>query len=104
MRTAVFVLLGTAAGVLAGIAAAFAAVLLWYDVFGLGDHGGDGLSGLSSFMALSLLFALAGGVAGAILMARRSGSERAGRPPGAVAAIALLFVLGLAALFVLGLI
>lgn len=100
MRAAIFALIGFVAGALAGVMAAFLAVLLWYDLLGIGDHG-DGLSGFASFMALSLLFGLAGGVAGAILLGRRAtGGQSA--PAKLPIAIAAAFILGLALLFLLG--
>lgn len=73
MRTIIFAILGLIGGALAGIAAAFLLVAIWYDVLGYGAHGGDGLSGLSSFMALAFLLGLGGGAGGAIWMALRVG-------------------------------
>ena len=102
MRTMIFTLIGFVAGALAGIMAAFLAVLLWYDVLGIGDHG-DGLSGFASFMALSLLLGLGGGVIGAVLIGRRANGGQ-GTPARLPVAIGLAFILGLVALFLLGVI
>ena len=102
MRTAIFTLIGFVAGVLAGIMAAFLAVLLWYDVLRLGDHG-DGLSGFASFMALSLFLGLGGGVIGAFLIGRRA-NDGQGAPARLPVVIGAVFILGLAALFLLGVI
>ncbi len=102
MRALIFALIGFVVGALAGIMAAFLAVLLWYDVLGIGDHG-DGLSGFASFMALSLIFGLGGGAIGAFLIGRRAnGGQR--KLPALPFILALIFVLGLVLLFLLGVI
>ena len=101
MRQLLFVLVGLAAGALSGIAAAFLLVLLWYDVLGISDHGGDGLSGLSSLMALGLLLASLGGVAGAIVMSRRAGGGAGGGSRLAVVMV-LLSMIGLVGLWLAG--
>ena len=71
-------LTGLVVGAVAGICLALVFVLLWFDVLGIGDHGGDGMSGFASFMALSMLLAIGGGVLGAIWLARKAGSEAGG--------------------------
>ena len=92
MRTAIFTLIGFVAGALAGITAAFLAVLLWYDVLGIGDHG-DGLSGFASFMALSLFLGLGGGVIGAFLIGRRANGGRGGAAlPIVIGTVLILFL------------
>lgn len=86
-------LTGLVVGACVGVGAALIFVILWYDVLGIGDHGGDGMSGFATFMGLGMLLALAGGVLGAIWMARRAGEGAGGRGVTAVAvAIVILAV------------
>lgn len=90
-------LLGFLAGAMAGLLAALLAMILWYDVLGGGDHGGDGLSGMATFMALAPLLGLAGGIGGAFWLGRSAGTG------GKSVTIALLVVLLIfAAFFTLG--
>ncbi len=96
IRSVSFTLLGFVAGVLAGIVTAFLAVLLWFDVLGIGNHGADGLSGFAAFMALSLIFGLVGGVIGAVLVGRRANRGQ-GEPVG------LPIIIGMVVILVLGL-
>ncbi|MBX3561561.1 MAG: hypothetical protein KF780_07065 [Sphingomonas sp.] len=92
MRTTIFAILGLISGALVGIAAAFLLVAIWYDVLGYGAQGGDGLSGLSSFMALALLLGLGGGAGGAIWLARRAGGGGRARWVAPAIVVALLVV------------
>ncbi|MGQ0660795.1 hypothetical protein [Sphingosinicella sp.] len=93
MRTAGFALLGFLGGALAGFALATLVVILWYDALGIGDHGGDGMSGMATFIVLAPALSLIGGIAGAVLLGRKAG-EGTRSPAFAVAAalIVLLFV------------
>jgi hypothetical protein len=78
MAKLVLGLVGLIAGAFAGIGAALLFVFLWYDVFGIGDHGGDRLSGFSTFMALGALLGLVGGVGGAVWMVRLGDGDAEG--------------------------
>ena len=109
MKTLLYVLLGIVVGALAGLVVAFVGVALWYDVLGIGSPGGDQLSGVTSFMALALVLAPVGAVAGAVLMGRRGGppAEANGGGGGsgsAWTAIVLLVVLVAAGLWLAGLV
>lgn len=85
-------LTGLIVGAIAGICLAMLFVFLWFDVLGIGDHGGDGMSGFAAFMALGMLLAFVGGVLGAIWMARMAGKEAGGW--GATAAGIVIVLLG----------
>ena len=75
MAKLVLGLVGLIAGAFAGIGAALLFVFLWYDVLGIGDHGGDGMSGFATFMALGALLGLVCGVLGAIWMVRMADGD-----------------------------
>lgn len=93
MRTTGFALLGFLGGAAAGFILATSFLILWYDVLGIGDHGGDGMSGMAAFIVLAPALSLAGGIAGAALLGRKAG-EGTKSPAFAVGAalIVLLFV------------
>lgn len=100
MRVAGFGLLGFLAGSIAGLVLAVLGLTLWYDVLRIGNHGGDGLNGLASFMVLGPLLALAGGVAGAVWLARRARKGMAGVPIIVVIALAVVLAyVGLSPMF-----
>jgi len=84
--------LGLLGGAAAGFLLAVLVVILCYDVLGIASNGGDGLSGLSTFMVLAPLLMLAGGVAGAIRLGRRAPGE-GGKGYGIAAAAALALML-----------
>lgn len=86
-------LTGLVVGACLGVGLALIFVILWYDVLGIGDHGGDGMSGFATFMGLAVLLALAGGVLGAIWMARKAGNEAGGW--GVTAAAIAIVMLGI---------
>jgi hypothetical protein len=96
MRVTGFALLGFITGAVAGAAAALLALILWYDVLGVGDHGGDGMSGLSAAIVLAPLFGLGGGVLGAIWFGRRASAGPMG--PAYVVVPLILIVVGIVAM------
>ena len=89
MRVAGFGLLGFVAGAIAGVVLTILGLALWYDVLGIGDPGGDQLNGLAQFLVFAPLLALAGGLGGAIWLARRA---QAGKGVPIVVLILLLLV------------
>jgi hypothetical protein len=95
MRMTGFVLLGGLAGAAVGLVAALFGLVLWYDILGIGDRGGDGMSGLSTALVLVPLASLAGAALGAIWFARRARGGPVGR--GFIAAALIVPLLGLAA-------
>lgn len=91
MRAAGYALLGFVAGAAAGFILALLSVVLWYDVLQLGPRGGDGLSGLASFLFFAPTLSLVGGCVGAAWLGRRAGGQSA--TPIVVVLLLLLFVL-----------
>lgn len=93
MRTAGMALLGFLGGAAAGFILASLLIILWYDVLGIGDRGGDGMNGMAAFIVITPLVSLAGGIAGAILVGRKAGAGAGAKGAGiAVAAILGLFL------------
>lgn len=103
MRELLFVLLGLVCGALAGIATAAIFFIVYVDLMGLGDFGGDRESRLAGLMALGLVMAVLGGVTGSILVGRRTGFGGGGGTPLAIGLI-VLSLTGLVALWLAGVI
>jgi hypothetical protein len=96
MRVTGFALFGSLAGAVGGLAAALLALVLWYDVLGIGQRGGDGMSGLSAALVLAPLLGLGGGVLGAIWFGRRASAGPMG--PTYIVVPLILMVIGIAAM------
>ena len=96
MRVTGFALFGSLAGAVGGLVAALMALVLWYDVLGIGHRGGDGMSGLSAALLLAPLFGLVGGVLGAIWFGRRASAGPMG--PRYIVVPLILMVVGIAAM------
>jgi hypothetical protein len=72
MRTAGSALLGFLGGAAAGLVGAVLFLFLWFDVLGIGDHGGDGMSGMAAGLVLLPAMALAVGIGGAVWLGRKA--------------------------------
>lgn len=92
MRVAGFALLGFLIGAMVGVLAALLLVILWYDLIAADSPGGDGLSGLATFMVAAPLLALAGGAIGAIRLGKSAGTGTKSSAPVVIAFALVLLV------------
>lgn len=96
MRVTGFALFGFLVCAVGGLLAALLALVLWYDVLGIGHRGGDGMSGLSAALVVAPLFGLVGGVLGAIWFGRRANAGP--MKPRYIVVPLILMVVGIAAM------
>lgn len=89
-------LLGLLGGAAAGFMIATVLVVGWYDVLGFGYHGGDGMSGLSTYLLVTPLLILVGAIAGAVWL---GGKAAPGAESPGLALAAAMLALAVAYLF-----
>lgn len=91
MRIAAFALLGFLGGAICGLICALLFVTLWYDVFGIGSRGVEGLGGVGALLILAVVLPLLFGGAGAVWTGLRARTAPPGGPSCALV-VALVLV------------